>query len=159
MRKITVTLGIVLGLGFGACNNQPKEEITTDVVNNPETAAETTDELAKEDLPVMTFEEEVFEFGDITQGEKVYHSYQFKNTGKTDLVITSASATCGCTVPKWPKKPLAPGEGGIIEVVFNSEGKKGLQHKKVTVIANTHPSTNVVALKGNVIAPNTEEKK
>ena len=81
----------------------------------------------------------------------------FENTGKTDLIITSATATCGCTVPKWPKKPIKPGEKASIEVIFDSEHKNGQQNKQVTIIANTYPSTNMVALQGKVIAPKTED--
>ncbi|PCJ82120.1 MAG: hypothetical protein COA57_13570 [Flavobacteriales bacterium] len=137
-----------------ACNQRAEEHVSTDIVNNPQTAS---GEVDMSELPVMEFEEEVFNFGEITQGEKVNHSYKFKNTGKTDLVITSARGSCGCTVPTWPKKPIAVGEEGIIEVVFNSEGKKGQQNKKVTIVANTQPSTNVVAIKGIVIAPEKEK--
>ena len=105
----------------------------------------------------MSFEEEVYDFGDITQGEKVVHIFKFKNTGKTDLVITSAQGNCGCTVPSYPKNPIAPGGADVVEVSFDSNGKKGNQHKTVTLVANTYPSTTVIAIKGNVIAP--EEKK
>ena len=72
-------------------------------------------------------------------------------------MISSAKGSCGCTVPDWPRKPIAPGESAEIRVVFNSEGKNGKQHKKVSVIANTQPSTTVVALTGNIIKPAVEE--
>src|SRR5690606_34200408 len=99
------------------------------------------------------FEEEIFDFGTITQGEKVTHTYKFKNTGDNDLLIVSAKGSCGCTVPKWPKEPIAPGATGNIEVVFDSDGKSGRQHKKVTIVANTHPATTIIALKGDIVAP------
>ncbi|MCI5056580.1 MAG: DUF1573 domain-containing protein [Flavobacteriales bacterium] len=142
-----------LALAFTTLGCQ-QDGVNTDLVNNPETAS---GEVNKENLPVMTFDEEVFDFGEITQGEEVFHSYKFKNTGKSDLIITSAEGSCGCTVPVWPKEPIAPGDEGEIEVKFNSQGKKNAQHKKVTILANTHPSTNVIALKGNVIAPEKED--
>ena len=132
-----------------SCDNN---EVNTDLVNNPNTAS--SEEINKEDLPVMTFTEEYYDFGEITQGEKVHHAFKFTNTGKTDLIIASANASCGCTVPTWPKKPIKPGEEGVIEVVFNSDNKSGQQNKQITVIANTQPGTNIVALKGNIIAPN-----
>ena len=124
--------------------------ISTDIVANPQTAS---GEEANAKLPTIKFEEELFEFGEITQGEKVEHTFMFTNTGDADLIVTSAKGSCGCTVPEWPKKPIKPGEKGEINVVFNSEGKKGRQHKKVTIVANTQPSTNVIAISGEIIAP------
>lgn len=124
--------------------------ISTDIVANPQTAS---GEEANAKLTAIKFEEELFEFGEITQGEKVEHTFMFTNTGEADLIVTSAKGSCGCTVPEWPKKPIKPGEKGEINVVFNSEGKKGRQHKKVTIVANTQPSTNVIAISGEIIAP------
>ncbi len=135
---------------------QDGSEVSTDLVLNSNSAAEGGAAIDPEDLPVIQFEEEFYSFGDITEGEKVYHRFKFKNTGKSDLIISSASAQCGCTVPKYPKKPIKSGEEEYIEVVFNSEGKEGQQNKQVTIVANTQPSTTVIAIKGNVIAPKTK---
>ncbi len=145
---------LIFAIACVSCSNEESNKISTDIVNNPASAmgqADTTN------VPKFSFQEEVYEFGDITQGEKVTHSFKFKNTGKTDLVITSAQGSCGCTVPSYPKNPIAPGAENVIEVSFDSNGKKGNQHKTVTLVANTYPSTTVIAIKGNVIAP--EEKK
>lgn len=124
-----------------ACAEEEKE-VTTDIVEN---------------LTEIKFENELYDFGEITQGEKVKFTYKFTNVGESDLVISSAKGSCGCTVPDWPRKPIAPGESAEIRVVFNSEGKNGKQHKKVSVIANTQPSTTIVALTGNIIKPAVEE--
>lgn len=115
-------------------------------------------EISVENVEAKTtiaFEEEVFDFGNITQGEKVAHTFKFKNTGDADLVIVSAKGSCGCTVPEWPKQPIAPGAEGEIHVVFNSEGKQGKQHKNVSIVANTEPATTAIALKGDIITPET----
>ncbi|MTI19819.1 DUF1573 domain-containing protein, partial [Fulvivirga sp. RKSG066] len=77
--------------------------------------------------PVMSFEEEKHDFGDIHQGDKVEHVFQFENTGNEPLIITNVQTTCGCTAPEWPKDPVAPGQTGKIKVVFNSAGKIGRQ--------------------------------
>lgn len=152
MKKLAILL-LISGFYF-SCTHENEGKITTEIVNNPATAAGITDTV---NVPKMTFEEEVFEFGDLSQGEKVTHTFKFKNTGKTDLVITSAQGSCGCTVPNYPKNPIAPGTEDVVEVSFDSHGKKGNQHKTITLVANTYPSTTVIAIKGNVIAP--EEKK
>lgn len=144
-----VLLSVIL---FSSCNNS-NNQITTDIVNNPNTAEGNAN---TENLPVLSFEKDLFDFGTITQGEQVEHTFTFTNTGKSDLVIASAKGSCGCTVPDWPKKPIKPGEKGKIDVIFNSEGKKGRQHKKITVVANTQPATTVVAISGDIMAPEIE---
>ncbi len=150
MKSNLIILLIVSAL-FAACNN---DEITTDIVNNPNSASGEQDTI---NMPKIKFTEEVYEFGSISQGEKVKHTFNFTNVGKKDLVISSARASCGCTIPDWPRKPIKPGEKGEINVVFNSEGKKGNIHKRITVVANTQPSTNIVAIKGEVIAPSDDQ--
>lgn len=85
------------------------------------------------------------DFGKISAGEKVGTIFTFANTGDGDLIITSASTSCGCTVPKYSKKPIAPGESGTLEVVFDSSGRAGLQTKTVTVQSNA--SKPVIVLK------------
>lgn len=107
------------------------------------------------DLPFIQFEEEVFDFGKITQGEKVSHEFAFKNTGKRNLIISGASGSCGCTVPEWPKEPVAVNGSGIVNVVFNSEGKRGLQEKTVTIVTNCEPSTKIIKIKAEVIVAET----
>lgn len=92
----------------------------------------------------------VYDFGTITDGEKVEYSYRFKNTGTTPLMVVSATASCGCTVPEKPEKPILPGETGYIKVVFNSAGRAGTNHKDITVIANTSPAFPVLKLTGEV---------
>jgi hypothetical protein len=101
--------------------------------------------------PAMKFEFESHDFGKIKQGDKVTYEFKFTNTGKSPLIITNATATCGCTTPEWPKTPLQPGEGGKIKVTFNSAGKSGLQDKLITITANTNPAQSMVHLIGEVL--------
>jgi hypothetical protein len=164
MKKIIYIVSGMVLLTTVACNepatennsaeNEIKtEEISTDIINNPASATE--ENIDTENLPSFEFEEEVIDFGEISQGEKVKRMFRFKNTGKTDLIISDAKGSCGCTVPIWPKKPIAPGEEGEIEVVFDSNGKQGRQHKTVTLVANTLPNTKVLAIKGDILTPET----
>jgi hypothetical protein len=127
----------------------PEDAINPDVVDNPVTPR--GDSEVESMLPVFEFLEEEFDFGSIKEGETISHSFKFKNSGKSDLVITSASGSCGCTVPEWPKEAIAPGKEGVIDISFNSEGKTGMQHKTVTLIANTIPNSKVLTIKGEVI--------
>lgn len=105
-------------------------------------------------LPQFQFVNETYDFGKIVQGEKVSYSFRFKNTGKTPLIISNASASCGCTVPSYPEEPIQPGDEGIINVVFDSKGKTGLQNRTVTIAANTLPNTKVLYLRGEVLETN-----
>ncbi len=99
----------------------------------------------------MSFTETEFNFGKVKAGEKVQHDYVFKNTGKEPLVISNAKGSCGCTVPEWPKEPIAPGASGKIKVEFDSKGKSGPQTKQVTITANTDPVQSIIYIKGDVI--------
>jgi len=129
-----------------ACNSND----SSSVVNNPASADGANNNST---LPEMSFDFVEYDFGKVIQGEKISIGFKFKNNGGAPLVITTASAGCGCTVPSFPKKPINPGENGVVEVLFNSTGKKGLQNQKVSIVANTTPTTTVLTVKANVVTP------
>lgn len=99
----------------------------------------------------MSFEENSFDFGTITEGDKVEHVFKFTNTSSNPLTITNARGSCGCTVPEWPKEPIAPGAESEIRVSFDSKGKKGPNNKSVTITANTIPTNTVLQISADVI--------
>lgn len=150
--QLTLCSAFILGFLF-LTSCKPKSEtngqINTDLVNNPASASGSEDE---ENIPVMVLEKEAHDFGKITEGEKVSYSFKFTNSGKTDLIISDAKGSCGCTVPNWPKNPIAPGNGGVIEVTFDSRGKSGMQNKTVTLITNAIPNTKIITISGEVTA-------
>lgn len=146
MNKLVMGAALALSMFAISCNET--------ATSGEETASVTADNVEK--TTEIKFEEERFNFGTITQGEKVKHTFKFKNTGSEELVIVSAKGSCGCTVPEWPKEPIAPGADGEIYVVFNSDGKSGKQVKQVSIVANTEPATSVIALEGDIIAPSPE---
>lgn len=102
--------------------------------------------LSGSSLPVIEFSEEKHDFGDIAAGEKVSYAFSFKNTGSANLLINSAQGSCGCTVPSFPKEPIKPGETGLIDVIFNSEGKSGMVEKTITLVTNCKPSTKILTI-------------
>ncbi|MDH5608359.1 MAG: DUF1573 domain-containing protein [Cyclobacteriaceae bacterium] len=119
--------------------------------SNPTTAAPVVEETKPDGpLPSFRFPEENFDFGTIKEGEVVNHSFTFTNSGDAPLIITSATASCGCTVPDWPKEPIAPGGTGVIKVQFNSQNKPGVQNKTVSITANTYPKVTRLNIKANV---------
>ena len=106
----------------------------------------------------IEFEESEFDFGTIDEGEKVSHTYKFTNTGSEPLIIKDAKGSCGCTVPSWPKEPVAPGATGEMLVEFNSKGKSGSQNKRVTITSNTNPGQTFINIKGEVTKAATTAK-
>ena len=141
-----------------ACNSgkEVDKKVTSDVVNVSSSATKNEDG----ELPVMQFSESTHDFGKIVEGEKVTYSFKFKNTGNANLLISSASGSCGCTVPTFPKEPIKPGDEGYIEVTFNSNGKPGHNEKTVTIFANTEPVESRLKITADVESMSkTEESK
>ena len=101
-------------------------------------------------LPSFSFDKENHDFGTIEEGTIAKYDFEFTNTGEAPLIISNASGSCGCTVPQWPREPIAPGETGIIHVEFNSNGRPGNQTKTVTLNANTMPNKKVLRINAMV---------
>lgn len=162
--KVTVIIfSFILLFVTISCNNQKTKDnqkddnlIPTDVIENPITENDTTPDKSK--LPQFKFKETSFDFGVLVEGEKVAHTFRYKNVGKSDLIISSVSTTCGCTVPHYSKEPLKPGEEADLEVVFSSSGKHGMQHKTITILANTQPNRTYLDITAEVITPDELNK-
>ncbi len=149
--KLFNTFLIIVVCFITACNNGNSKEVSSqDVLNSKSANGNDNYNL----MPTITFEKDTHNFGKITQGEKVIYDFKFKNTGKSNLIIVSASASCGCTVPEYPTKPILPNEEGIITVVFSSEGKSGVVEKSVSVVTNCEPSIKQIFIKAHIIVPN-----
>lgn len=148
MKKGILMLAAVGAMVFTSCKENAADKVQAE---NVEAAAD-RDAVASE-FPVMTFEESTHDFGTITEGEVVEHTFTFTNTGDAPLVITAAKGSCGCTVPTWPKgESIAPGETGEMVVKYNSKGRKGIQNKSVRITANTEKGTETLQIKANVVA-------
>jgi hypothetical protein len=107
-------------------------------------------------LPLTTAEfiEDNHNFGEIPEGDKVSHTFKFKNTGSNPLKVENVKPSCGCTTPDWSREDVAPGAEGFVTVEFDSKGKTGVQKKSVTVtFANTDPKNKMLQFQGEVIAP------
>jgi hypothetical protein len=127
------------------------EAITPEQINVPASGYQRIDTT---ELPRFAFDTASFDFGRVSQGMPVEHTYRFTNVGGSNLVITDVRASCGCTVAKdWPKHPVRPGERAAITVTFDSEGRSGRQEKVITVLANTPERSTPLFLHGEVIAP------
>jgi hypothetical protein len=114
------------------------------------TEAISADSLAELKTTKIQFEDSLYSFGTINEGDTVRHEFVFKNTGNEPLLIADAKGSCGCTTPQYTKDTIAPGETGKMMVQFNSNGRSGEQQKTVTVLANTDPEATVVTIQGFV---------
>jgi hypothetical protein len=136
-----------------AAKAEAREAIEPSTAAQPQAPAQpaaTTPAAPTGPTTTVDFKETTFDFGTVVSGEKVSHVYSFTNTGSEPLIISNAKGSCGCTVPNWPKEPIAVGGTGEIEVVFDSKNKKGPRNQKVTITANTDPPQTFIYLKGEV---------
>ena len=154
MKNISLIIISFFCISFLSCNDAAKKvestqnRLSTDLVNNNQTLNKKNENLSQ---PIVEILDPEFNFGEIKQGEKVSHNYKIKNIGNSDLLISSAKGSCGCTVPEWPKDPIKPGKEANIKVTFDSKGKKGKQAKRVTLMTNAIPNVKILTIKGNII--------
>lgn len=104
-------------------------------------------------ISTMEFDEMDHDFGNVFYPSENLHTFRFKNTGTEPIIITSAKASCGCTIPKKPEEPVMPGEYGELDVIFRpKEGQQGTPvTKRITVIANTNPKETYLNITSNVL--------
>lgn len=104
----------------------------------------------KDGKPDVTFSNLKYDFGEIPQGKPASHSFKITNSGDAPLIIKDVKPSCGCTTPKWPRKPIAPGETAEIKAVYDAESKGAFQ-KSIKVITNVPFSgTETLKIKGVV---------
>ncbi|MDY0779904.1 DUF1573 domain-containing protein [Tenacibaculum sp. IB213877] len=150
--SLVILTGVLVSCGNSNASSKVKKE-------NVERAEKRDSDISK-GAPAITFDKEVFDFGTVNEGDVVETTFKVTNTGKSNLVITNAKATCGCTVPTWPKEAIEPGETADIQVKFNTSGKSNKQSKTITLDTNTDKATVFLKIKGIVIPKNkTSQKK
>lgn len=110
-----------------------------------------TSNVSGENRAVMTFSNKIFEFNTshFTHKSNIRIRYFFKNTGNAPLVIYKVATTCGCTIPQWPKKPIAPGSSGNLIVIFKYETDIAIIHKTLFVECNTKEKEVVLHIIGH----------
>ena len=129
-----------------ACNSAADR-----IESTPENTTNEASEGMMEALPSIAFEADFHDFGEISEGTVAEHVFTFTNEGDGPLIISNAQGSCGCTVPIWPRNPIAPGQTGEIKVSFNSKGRAGKQDKRVTLTTNAVPQTKVLNITSMVI--------
>jgi hypothetical protein len=137
---------LLVFISFTSC----KENVAGKIKKSNLEVAKQRDYKLNEGAPALTFDRKDHDFGVITQGDIVETTFTFKNTGKSELIITNATSTCGCTVPEWPKEPIPVGGEGEIKVKFNSTGKSNKVTKTVTLTTNTPDGKESVIIKTEI---------
>ncbi|KXK39333.1 MAG: DUF1573 domain-containing protein [Saprospiraceae bacterium] len=168
MKKFSLftVMALVAVLAFSSCKekaaddaNVPTPEASTApamTTTAPDAGAVAAGETPAPTGPTTTikFDEDVYDWGTIMDGDKMTHVFKFKNTGNEPLIISNAKGSCGCTVPEYPKDAIAPGKSGEIKVVFDSKGKGAVggkdDTKRVTITANTDPVDTYLTIKGKI---------
>ena len=99
----------------------------------------------------LEFEKETHDYGTVAYGSDRFCTFEFKNTGNAPLIISKAIGSCGCTVPTWPKEPIAPGATGKIVVKYDTE-RPGVFNKTVTITSNaTNDPGKKIFIKGKIL--------
>jgi len=146
MKKVIALSILSLSLMTISCNENAAKKIKSE---NLELAKERDEEIKVGGAKVK-FDKTEHDFGVINEGDVVETVFTFTNSGKSELIITSAKGSCGCTVPEWPKEPIMPGEEGQIRVKFNSDKKPNLQQKSITLVTNTEQGKEILKIKAQV---------
>jgi len=102
--------------------------------------------------PVIKFEVTDHDFGTIENGADGSFKFVFTNTGTEPLILSNVQSSCGCTIPQWPKEPIAPGVSSAIDVRYDTK-RIGAFTKSITVTSNGSETPIILHIKGNVLAP------
>jgi hypothetical protein len=145
MKKVLSTIALFFGIGFSAI---AQESIVPNIDPN---------------APVLQFENEVIDYGNVKFDGNGVREFKVKNTGKSPLTITNVQGQCGCTAttidgkPGWPQEPILPGKSASIKVKYDTK-RPGPFEKNVTITSNSKEPSKVVKIKGVVEAAPTDAK-
>lgn len=169
MKKIGIfALAAMLFIGLSSCEQKTTGENTGTEVTGaggtespssgttttpPDNGSSATTAQPSSNLPLTTIEfyEETHDFKEIKEGEKVKHTFRFKNSGGNPLLVENVKASCGCTASDYTKEEVPPGGEGFVEVEFDSSNKEGLIRKTVTVTTNSEPRNKILSFTGEVV--------
>lgn len=152
MKKVILGLSALCMVAFTSCKDDAASKVNSE---NVAIAAERDANAG--DLPVISFDKEVHDFGTIENGTPVETVFKYTNTGNSMLVVSKINTTCGCTVPSNYTKNVAPGETGEFTVKFNGKGNGNKVTKQLTMVTNTAKGNEAVKISAFVEAdPNAK---
>ena len=152
MNYKSISLALIVTLALFSCKkevtmqNDVQETQPVTEQTQPTPVVNSDGKYAKMDFTTLEHD-----FGTINGEDRVHTVFTFTNTGETDLLISKAQGSCGCTVPDYPKQPIAPGEKADIKVSFSPKGKNGMQNKTVTLTTNTQSGVETLTIKANIV--------
>jgi hypothetical protein len=142
MKRAVIIFMVLITIIASNCGN---------VSNKGDTTGMQTSDTGK---AIITFKEYEHDFGKVAEGEKLSYTFSFQNKGTSDLVILSATTTCGCTVPKYNVNPISPENNGNMEVVFDTSDRSGTQTKTITVTSNASVPVILLKITADVLTTN-----
>ena len=154
MRKLVIASVLALStVVFTSCN---EGNAASKVKNENIKKAEKRDAAISAGAAIIEFDKTSFDFGTVAEGDVVNAEFEVTNGGKTDLIITKASPSCGCTVPTYPKKAILPGETANIDIKY-ATNRVGAFSKTITVMSNADEPQKKLRIKGTVLAKETSK--
>ena len=142
----SIVFGLITFLIF-SCDQDPSKKINAENVKAVEERIDKAYDSAE-----IEFEFDSYDFGEVKDGEIVEVDFNFTNSGKSDLIIFDASASCGCTVPEYPQNVnIKPGQSDKLKVRFDTADKPGKQIKSVTLTTNTNSGKKIIRISGFVL--------
>ena len=142
----SIVFGLITFLIF-SCDQDPSKKINAENVKAVEERIDKAYDSAE-----IEFEFDSYDFGEVKDGEIVEVDFNFTNSGKSDLIIFDASASCGCTVPEYPQNVnIKPGQSDKLKVRFDTANKPGKQIKSVTLTTNTNSGNKIIRISGFVL--------
>jgi hypothetical protein len=144
MCKIAIIYIISLFLfSFASCSQgERKTEISPEKTLSPDNVTG----------PAIQFNSLEHDFGKVREGEKVIWYFKYTNSGDQNLLLLSANASCGCTVPEYSKEPIPPGKEGMIKLVFDTTGRSGKQIKTVTIESNSVTRITTLQISADILS-------
>ncbi|MES2628982.1 MAG: DUF1573 domain-containing protein [Bacteroidota bacterium] len=136
---------------FYLVSDRPVSRMTTPDITLPGESDEPKEEVSTP-TTTISFNEIDHNFGKVMQESENKKVFTFTNTGTEPLTIANAVGSCGCTIPTYPKEPIAPGKTGEIVVVYKPGQQKGSQTKTITITANTEPLTTMLMIRADVVS-------
>lgn len=153
MKKLFLLFAFAMG-SFVVCQAQDQAEI----IESSETITYENEQGEKIETtkPILLFDKETHDFGEIEEGPKYDYTFSFQNIGKEPLIIDNVKASCGCTTPEWPKEPVMPGAEAEIKVIYNTKGRLNNFNKAITITSNAITPTKRLYIKGKVLKAEPE---
>ena len=151
-----IAITVVISTFFMKGNNsRPRRSANNQTITTPipDAVKQKQSEVPPQPVGPITailFSKMDHDFGSVNQDSENQYNFSFKNTGIEPLLISNAKGSCGCTIPKYPTGPIAPGESALIEVVYKPGKQRGKQQKTVTITANTNPPQTQLKIMADV---------